>query len=29
MGGGGSYYDRDVTDSSRRLSTGYSDLAES
>jgi len=28
MGGGGSYYDRDVTDSSQRSSAGYSDLAE-
>jgi hypothetical protein len=28
VGGGGYYYDRDVTDSSRRTSAGYSDLAE-
>ncbi|MBM3465694.1 MAG: hypothetical protein FJX76_26685, partial [Armatimonadetes bacterium] len=29
MGGGGTYYDRDVTDSSQRTASGYSDLAES
>jgi len=28
MGGGGSYYDRDVTDDARRTSGGFSDLAE-
>lgn len=29
MGGGGSYYDRDVTSTSRRTSRGYTDVAES
>ena len=29
MGGGGTYYSRDVTDSSRRTSRGFSDVAES
>ena len=29
MGGGGDYYDRDVTSTSRRGSQGYSDVAES
>jgi len=28
MGGGGTYYDRDVTDRSRRTSKGFSDVAE-
>ena len=28
MGGGGTYYDRDVTDRSRRTSRGFSDVAE-
>ena len=28
MGGGGGYYDRDVTDRSRRMASGFSDIAE-
>lgn len=28
MGGGGSYYDRDVTDKAYRNSSGYSSVAE-